>query len=110
MEWLWVSLFIVVLTGVIWLLSWLKTSEKAEVLVDKNKFTKESGYSIENQKLQKFIGHEGIVTMDLKPVGYIEIEGYRLEAKSDGNYLSPGTPVEVLKIVENTLIVKEKKS
>jgi membrane-bound ClpP family serine protease len=45
--------------------------------------------------------------MDLKPVGYIEIEGHRLEAKSDGNYLSPGTRVEIIKIVENTLIVRE---
>lgn len=42
------------------------------------------------------VGKEGICTNDLKPAGYVEIEGKEWEAKSMDGYINKGTPVRVV--------------
>ena len=55
------------------------------------------------------IGHEGIVATDLKPGGSIDIEGKRLQAISQGEYLVKGTKVIVIGGEGDALLVKSKK-
>ncbi len=51
------------------------------------------------------IGKEGIVLSDLKPGGFIEIEGQQLSAISDSGYIAKGEKVKVLRGEGDSLIV-----
>ncbi|HCS21137.1 MAG TPA: serine protease [Bacteroidetes bacterium] len=42
------------------------------------------------------IGKEGVCSNDLKPSGYVEIEGKEWEAKSMDGYIQKGTPIRVV--------------
>jgi membrane-bound ClpP family serine protease len=54
------------------------------------------------------IGKEGIVLTDLKPGGYIQVEGKEMQAISQSGYLPKGTEVVVISGQEESLIVKIK--
>lgn len=57
------------------------------------------------------IGKEGVVLTDLKPGGFIIVEGKQLPAISEEGYLTKGTKVKVIAGTESNLIVrKEQKS
>lgn len=52
------------------------------------------------------IGKQGVVVSDLKPGGYILVDGKRLQALSVSGYISQGSQVEVISGQEESLIVK----
>lgn len=56
------------------------------------------------------IGKEGTVLSDLKPGGYIEIEGKQQQALSQSGYIVRGKPVRVIGGEGESLIVEEKES
>lgn len=53
------------------------------------------------------IGKTGIVLSDLKPGGYIAIEGQQLQALSESGYIAQGEKVLVLRGEGESLIVKK---
>lgn len=53
------------------------------------------------------IGKKGVVVTDLKPGGYILLEGKQLQALSQSGYLVKGTEVLVVGGEEESLIVKK---
>lgn len=55
----------------------------------------------------EMIGKKGVVVTDLKPGGYIEIDGIQVQALSESGYLTRGTEVIVLKGDGDSLIVKQ---
>ncbi|MBA2367594.1 MAG: serine protease [Candidatus Protochlamydia sp.] len=57
---------------------------------------------------QEAIGKEGIVLSDLKPGGYIMIDGKQHQAISFTGYISKGEKVLVVSGQEESLIVKQK--
>lgn len=54
----------------------------------------------------KAVGKRGVVLSDLKPGGYILVEGEKLQALSVSGYISKGTEIEVIAGQEESLIVK----
>lgn len=56
---------------------------------------------------RKAIGKRAVVIADLKPGGYIMLEGKKLQAISISGYISQGTDVEVVGGQEESLIVKQ---
>lgn len=52
------------------------------------------------------IGKQGVVISDLKPGGYILVDGKKLQALSVSGYMTQGTQVEVISGQEESLIVK----
>jgi len=52
------------------------------------------------------IGERGVVASDLKPAGYIMIQGKKLQARSASGYIVAGSTVEVIGGEEDALIVK----
>lgn len=55
---------------------------------------------------EKTIGKEGIVLSDLKPGGYIVIDGNQHQAISEGGYIPKGSKVIVLRGEGESLIVR----
>ena len=70
-----------------------------------------SGASQDGYKASKFdhtaIGKKGVVLSDLKPGGYILIEGKQLQAISESGYIVKGSTVLVISGQEESLIVKQ---
>ena len=58
---------------------------------------------------QCLIGREGIVATELKPAGHILIEGERIQAMSESQFIPKNTPVTVISGRGAYLIVKERK-
>lgn len=77
---------------------------------------KYSIYSADNQqgyyaskKLPHVIGHTAIALTDLRPGGYIDVNGERIQAISKYGYIDKGSEVEIIAQTEESLIVKLKR-
>ncbi|MEI6241974.1 MAG: NfeD family protein [Chlamydiota bacterium] len=57
---------------------------------------------------ENLIGKVGVVETDLKPSGYVMIEGSSYQAISKSGYLEKGIVVEVMSWEENHIIVRRK--
>jgi len=55
---------------------------------------------------RELIGKEGIASTDLKPSGYILVEGRRFEAISQAGYIDQSMPIEILGGEGSHLIVQ----
>lgn len=53
-------------------------------------------------------GNEGITLSRLNPVGKVKVNDVVMEARSLGEFMDENTPVEVIKVTKNQLIVKSK--
>lgn len=61
----------------------------------------------ELQSLDGFIGKEGMAVTALRPAGEVEIGGIRLEAVSEGPFISRDTLVKAVGVQKDKLIIRE---
>ena len=52
------------------------------------------------------IDKEGITLSELRPSGFIEIDGKKLDALSEGAFLAKNTPVKVVKVEGSKIFVR----
>ncbi len=64
-------------------------------------------YVAETERLTKLIGKIGTTLTRLGPGGMIAVDGARLHAESEGMLIPTGTPVKVLAMRGNRLLVRE---
>lgn len=79
-----------------------KTSSKQTICSDAS----QEGYVASTYDAST-IGKQGVVIADLKPGGYVAIDGQKQQAISVSGYLSQGCHVEVIGGQEESLIVKQ---
>ena len=60
----------------------------------------------ERERLAALVGAEGLVLMDLRPVGIVEVQGQRFEAKSETSIIRAGTRVRVTMVEPNQIRVR----
>lgn len=65
----------------------------------------EFGYS-SNPLLEKLIGKKGVVISDLKPSGFVFVEGKKYDAQSEGIMIKSGEKVEVVSVVGSLVTVR----
>ena len=58
------------------------------------------------QDAQNWLNQKGEVVTTLRPAGFIEIGGVRLNASTSGEFLPKGTPVQVTGVEGNHLVVR----
>lgn len=68
--------------------------------------TSEAGYNSLNEKTRSYLGKSGVTVSILRPVGTIEIEGDRLSAMTNGEWVESGREVEVVAIDGTKVVVK----
>ncbi len=64
---------------------------------------KEAAFTSRNQ-----VGELGVAESDLRPSGKVMIDGGLLDVVTEGDYVSAGTPVEIIKIEGNRVIVRRR--
>ncbi len=64
-----------------------------------------SGDSVDHDGLKGFVGRRGVAETDLRPSGTATFDDDRHHVMTDGEYIVRGTPVEVVRVSTNTLVV-----
>ena len=67
--------------------------------------TAQSGY-VSSDDYTGFLGRHGVAVTLLRPSGTAEFEGVRLPVVSDGEFVSPGTAVQVVTVQGNRIVVR----
>ncbi|NLY46188.1 MAG: nodulation protein NfeD [Tissierella sp.] len=74
-------------------------------IVLNNQTNKEKGY-LSSEADENLISKEGIAVSELRPSGFIDIDGKRIDALSDEGYISKGTAVKIVKIEGSKIFVR----
>lgn len=67
---------------------------------------KETGYVAPQANLVHYIGKTGVAVTPLRPSGVAEVIGQRLDVVTEGDYISAGTPIEVIQVEGARVVVK----
>lgn len=67
---------------------------------------RDQGYRADNASLARHVGKHGTVLHDLRPVGYVEIGGERVEAVSESEFIPKGGSVDVVRVDGVRLVVR----
>jgi membrane-bound serine protease (ClpP class) len=54
----------------------------------------------------RWLGKRGRTTSPLRPAGFADIDGARVDVVSEGELIEPGTPVEVVRVDGNRIVVR----
>lgn len=82
-------------------------SKLFDSVVLKSILNAERGYlSVDN--MDRLIDKEGITVSELRPSGFIEIDGERLDALSEGSFIPRDTPIKVVKIEGPKIFVRRR--
>ena len=73
------------------------------ILEEEQKSTE--GY-LSSSDLKYLLGKKGVAMTDLRPTGVGQIDGINFDVISEGNYISAGEPVEIIKVEGSKLIVR----
>jgi len=64
------------------------------------------GFSSLDDQLSRYVGKNGMTVSELRPAGLVDIDGERVTASSEGEFVEAGIPVEVIGIRYNQLLVR----
>jgi len=67
----------------------------------------ESGFS-GAEDMQYLLGKAGTTLTPLRPSGNADFDGVRLDVVSRGEFIDPGTPIEVIEVEGNRIVVRVK--
>lgn len=103
-----ITIVVLALLGILMaVLLWLMSHGKLKssiVLEDEQKKTE--GY-ISSSDLQYLLGRQGVAATDLRPAGIAKIDDIKFDVMSEGNYISAGTKVEIIRVEGAKLVVRE---
>ncbi len=83
-----------------------KTLAKSSITL-KKKLSSDQGVNVQEKALNQYIGMEGIAATDLRPSGMAVIAKERLDVVTDGKYMAKDSPLIVVAVTGNQIIVKE---
>lgn len=75
-----------------------------KIVLDSN-HTSERGYVSANS-MDIYLNKTGITTTELRPTGFVEIDGERLDVLAEGNFISKDTAIQVVKVEGSTIFVR----
>ncbi len=71
----------------------------------KRELSKQNGVVSQKEKLETYINVKGIAVTDLRPAGMASINSKRVDVVTDGEYIDADTPVVVIGVSGNRIIV-----
>lgn len=102
------SLSIAIIITTIVAIILVKKGYKSKILsriILENRTESDRGF-LSSQSKNEFLGKEGITLSGLRPTGYIDIDGQRLDALSEGAFIPKDTRVIVVKVEGSKIIVR----
>ena len=107
MEGFFITVIVLALLGILmavmlYLLS--KGKFRSPIILEEEQKSTE-GY-LSSSDLKYLLGNKGVAMTDLRPTGVGQIDGINFDVISEGNYISAGEPVEIIKVEGSKLIVR----
>ena len=107
MEGFFITVIVLALLGILmavmlYLLS--KGKFRSPIILEEEQKSTE-GY-LSSSDLKYVLGKKGVAMTDLRPTGVGQIDGINFDVISEGNYISAGEPVEIIKVEGSKLIVR----
>jgi len=68
---------------------------------------KELGYTVGTKDLKRLTGKEGIAITPLRPSGIVEVNGKKLNALTQGEYVDSNTKIKIISVEGNKIVVEE---
>lgn len=96
---------LVVASLIIFLIIYLPRSRFWKILNIPQDQKKDLGYTAVKERTD-LIGKKGITLTMLRPTGYIEIDGEKLEAYTESEFIEPNTEIIVVKVEGNKIFVR----
>ena len=87
-------------------LTGLKLIAKSPVTL-RQTLSKEEGVMSQRKEMDQLLNASGFAITDLRPAGSIKINNKKIDAVTQGEYIDKGTPVCVIEVTGNQIIVKE---
>lgn len=66
----------------------------------------EKGYRATSEEWEKLVGREGVSLTSLRPAGIAQIGDLRVDVVSDGLFIQKGTPIMVVQVEGNRIVVR----
>lgn len=66
----------------------------------------EGGYGSAPESDRRWIGKRGTAASPLRPAGLAHLDGERVDVVSDGDYIEAGSPIEVIRVDGNRIVVR----
>ncbi|HSA90964.1 MAG TPA: NfeD family protein [Burkholderiales bacterium] len=66
----------------------------------------DTGLATEPEGDLRWLGKRGRASSPLRPAGIADIEGARVDVVSEGDLIEPGTPIEVIRVDGNRIVVR----
>jgi membrane-bound serine protease (ClpP class) len=85
---------------------YLPRSERLSRLVLASEMTAASGYT-SSDTVASLVGQRGVALTGLRPSGTVEVDGVRVDVVSEGGFVAPGAPVEVVSAQGARVVVRE---
>lgn len=103
-----ITIVVLALLGILMaVLLWLMSHGKLKTsIVLEEEQKKAEGY-ISSSDLQYLLGRQGTAATDLRPAGIARIDDIKFDVMSDGNYISAGAKVEIIRVEGSKLVVRE---
>jgi membrane-bound ClpP family serine protease len=79
---------------------------KAPIILEEEQH-RDEGY-LSSSDLQYLLGKQGSALTDLRPSGVARFDEINFDVLSEGNYISAGAKVEIIKVEGSRLVVREK--
>lgn len=110
MEGFFITVIVLALLGILmavmlYLLS--KGKFRSPIILEEEQKSTE-GY-LSSSDLKYLLGKKGVAMTDLRPTGVGQIDGINFDVISEGNYISAGESVEIIKVEGSKLIVRVSK-
>ena len=75
-------------------------------LILKTATDREDGFT-SGEDLNYFLGHEGVVTTMLRPVGRADFDGVKLDVLAEGEFVDVGKRVKVVRVEGRKIVVRQ---
>jgi len=61
-------------------------------------------------RLAELVGHSGIAVTTLRPIGFVRVDGQRIDAVAESGFITEGAPIDVIEVFEGQLKVRERRA
>jgi membrane-bound serine protease (ClpP class) len=100
------AVLLITLVVMIIVLRWLPRIRFARKLVLDDEMSAAKGYASAPEHEHDLLGRTGIAASPLHPAGLASIDGQRIDVISEGGFIEPNTPVTVVRVDGNRVVVK----
>ncbi len=103
---IWIGLGIIVFAGVV-LVLWVKYFPRSRIGKSLTLSEDGSDFKAQEDDLEVLLGKVGESLSDLRPAGFVRLEGRRIDVVTRGNMIEKGEQVMVVDIEGNRVVVKK---